>query len=124
LQAEGKQILRGIGELLQGGEVLDSIDQIQVVGHTSVEGSDERNWMLSASRAATVALFLIDSVGIPPCRVSALGRSRYYPVNPESASQGDINEFDRRIELEIRPIVPSDTVQRQRRSSCVDAVSP
>jgi outer membrane protein OmpA-like peptidoglycan-associated protein len=123
LRTEGKQILREIGQLLQGGAVLDSIDQIQVVGHTSVEGSDERNWMLAAARAATVSLFLIDSVGIPACRVSALGRSRYYPIDPEGASRGGINPDDRRIELEIRPIVPSDTVQRQRRSSCVDVVT-
>lgn len=120
LRAEGKEILHRIGQLLQQGEILDSIDQIQVVGHTSVEGSDELNWMLSASRAATVSLFLIDSVGIPSCRVSALGRSRYYPIDPGSAAEGGVNPDDRRIELEIRPIVPSDSVQQRRRASCVE----
>lgn len=119
LKPQGRQILRDLGALLRTGAVLDSIDQIQVVGHTSLEGSDERNWILSASRAATIALFLIDSVGIPPCQVSALGRSRYYPLNPETARRGIVDPDDRRIELEIRPIVPSDTVQRNRRANCV-----
>ncbi|HEX5871242.1 MAG TPA: hypothetical protein VFY65_12535, partial [Longimicrobium sp.] len=72
-------------------------------------------------RAATVSLFLIDSVGISACQVSALGRSRYYPVDPEAARQGGaVNEGDRRIELEIRPVVVGDTVQKRRRSNCVD----
>ena len=122
LKPEGKQILRDVGKMLLSGSVLDSIDQVQVVGHTSVEGSDERNWILSASRAAAVSLFLIDSVGIPACRVSALGRSRHYPVDPQSTRSGDVNPEDRRIELEIRPVIPSDTEQRRRRASCVETV--
>jgi outer membrane protein OmpA-like peptidoglycan-associated protein len=118
LKAEGKQILNGFGTVLKSDTAL--FDQVQVVGHTSSEGGEEHNWVLSASRAATVALFLIDSVGVPPCYVSALGRSRYYPVDPARArSNAGVDERDRRIELEIRPIIPSDTVQVQRRRNCV-----
>ncbi|HET6232616.1 MAG TPA: OmpA family protein [Longimicrobiaceae bacterium] len=120
LKPEGKVILRSFGGFLRRPEVLPNIDQVQVVGHTSSEGSPERNWILSASRAATVSLFLIDSVGIPACQVSALGRSRYYPVNPAAAASGHVDEADRRIELEIRPVIPSDTVQQARRKSCVE----
>ena len=123
LKSEGRDILRKIGSVLQRDELLESVDQIQVVGHTSVEGSDERNWILSASRAASVSLFLIDSVQVPACRVSALGRSRHYPVDPERARQGAVNPGDRRIELEIRPIVVSDSAQRTRRERCVDVAS-
>jgi outer membrane protein OmpA-like peptidoglycan-associated protein len=120
LKPEGKQILRGLGTSLRRDSLLSLIDQVQVVGHTSSEGSEERNWILSASRAATVSLFLIDSVGISPCQVSALGRSRYYPVNPQAArTSSTVNEGDRRIELEIRPVVVGDTVQGRRRSNCV-----
>jgi outer membrane protein OmpA-like peptidoglycan-associated protein len=120
LKPEGKEILRRFGTLLRRDSVLPLIDQVQVVGHTSSEGSEERNWVLSTSRAATVSLFLIDSVRVPACRIAALGRSRYYPVDPRTARQSDaVNELDRRIELEIRPIIPSDTVQRARRESCV-----
>lgn len=121
LKPEGKQILRAFGGFLRSDSVLNLIDQIQVVGHTSSEGSEERNWILSSSRAATVSLFLIDSVGIGPCKVSALGRSRYYPVNPAGArASARVNEHDRRIELEIRPVLPTDTVQQERRRNCVE----
>jgi outer membrane protein OmpA-like peptidoglycan-associated protein len=120
LRPEGKQILRELGTSLSRDSLLDLIDQVQVVGHTSSEGGEERNWILSASRAATVSLFLIDSVGISPCQVSALGRSRYYPVDPEAARKSSVaNAGDRRIELEIRPKVVGDTVQARRRNNCV-----
>lgn len=121
LKPEGKRILRAIGTSLRQDSLLSLIDQVQVVGHTSREGTDDRNWVLSASRAATVSLFLIDSVRISPCKVSALGRSRYYPRNAAAARTGGVNESDRRIELEIRPIVVNDTVQAQRRAQCVAA---
>jgi outer membrane protein OmpA-like peptidoglycan-associated protein len=120
LKPQAKQILRAVGASLRRDTLLSLIDQVQVVGHTSSEGTRERNWILSASRAATVSLFLIDSVNINPCQVSALGRSRYYPVNPEAARQSSaVAEEDRRIELEIRPVVLGDTVQERRRSNCV-----
>jgi outer membrane protein OmpA-like peptidoglycan-associated protein len=120
LKPQGKQILRDVGASLRRDSVLALIDQVQVVGHTSSEGTEERNWILSASRAATVSLFLIDSVRISPCQISALGRSRYYPVNPQAArASGTVNEGDRRIELEIRPVVVGDSVQERRRSNCV-----
>lgn len=120
LKPEGREILHGFGRFLSE-TLVGEIDQVQVVGHTSSEGSDERNWALSAARAATVALFLIDSAGVPACRVSALGRSHYYPVNPDRARAGaGADPADRRIELEIRPRLPGDTVQRRRRDACVE----
>lgn len=120
LKPEGKRILRTFGSFLRRDDVSPLIDQIQVVGHTSSEGSEERNWALSSARAATVSLFLIDSAGIRPCQISALGRSRYYPVDPEAARRSAaVNEHDRRIELEIRPVLPTDTEQQKRRESCV-----
>ncbi|MEJ7811625.1 MAG: OmpA family protein [Gemmatimonadaceae bacterium] len=122
LRPEGKQILRSVGQLIRRDSLLDDIDQVQVVGHTSTEGSDERNWVLSASRAATVSLFLIDSVQIPACQVTAMGRSRYYPVDATRAkASGAIDANDRRIELEVRPVIPGDLNQQLRRKDCIDA---
>lgn len=125
MKAEGKEILFLFGaRVLSDTSILRSIDQIQVVGHTSSEGADSTNWRLSASRAAAVSLFLIDSVGLPPCRVSALGRSRYYPVDPEAAvRQRRVDARDRRIELEIRPVIPGDQEQERRRNSCIEGRS-
>lgn len=121
LKAEGRAILTRLGQYLEINELLDDIDQIQVVGHTSHEGTEERNWVLSASRAATVSLYLIENVGIPACKVSALGRSRYYPADPVAArGRSEVDPADRRIELEIRPVLPSDTTQTLRRGSCVE----
>lgn len=120
MKREGKEILHGFVRSLVRDSLMRLIDQIQVVGHASAEGGDERNWILSSARAATISLFLIDSVRVPACQVSAMGRSHYYPVNPEQARRGVVNERDRRIELEVRPIIPSDTVQRARRARCVD----
>ncbi len=122
MKSEGKRILSSFGSsIISDSSILRSIDQIQVVGHTSSEGADSTNWRLSASRAAAVSLFLIDSVGLPPCRVSALGRSRYYPVDPVTSSDvRRVDRRDRRIELEIRPAIPSDREQERRRNSCVD----
>jgi len=123
LQPLGRSILEEFGERIrEDTTLLERIDQIHVVGHTSVEGPDSTNWRLSSARAATVALFLIDSAGIHPCRISALGRSRYYPVDPGDAqSVSSPDPADRRIELEVRPGVmgrPSET----RRTCIADRV--
>jgi outer membrane protein OmpA-like peptidoglycan-associated protein len=121
LRPEGRAILTQLGEYLRANQLLEHIDQIQVVGHTSHEGSEERNWVLSASRAATVSLYLIDAVRIPACKVSALGRSRYYPADAGAARmRTQVDSADRRIELEIRPVLPSDTSQSLRRGACVE----
>jgi outer membrane protein OmpA-like peptidoglycan-associated protein len=123
LQPEGKAILRAMmTQLVARDSLLDKIDQIQVVGHTSSEGTAERNWRLSSERATSVAMFLIDSTGLSPCQVTALGRGRHYPVSPgvakvSPALYGD--PLDRRIELEIRPVVIGDTTQAARRRACV-----
>lgn len=115
----GRAILRDFGTRLRSSGLDTLIDQIQVVGHTSAEGEDERNWRLSATRAATVSLFLIDSAGLPACKITALGRSRYYPAHPDSnATRRVIDDADRRIELEIRPIIPGDKEQARRRKAC------
>jgi outer membrane protein OmpA-like peptidoglycan-associated protein len=125
LKPAGKQILRDFGATLVSAGLDTLIDQVQVVGHASSEGLEERNWLVSSARAATVSMFLIDSVHVPPCQVSALGRSHFYPVDTARAraalrdddQTGD--PADRRIELEVRPRIPSDLDQRRRREQCV-----
>ena len=123
LKSDGKELLRQFGQYIGSPAILIKIDQIQVVGHTSPEGSAELNWNLSAARAATVARFLIDSVGVDPCKISALGRSKYYPVAPETARANNsmVDAADRRIELEIHPTIPDDNEQLRRAKSCVNS---
>lgn len=126
LRPEGRAILRSIAASIRSQDgLLAAIDQIQVVGHTSRDGGDEVNWPLSAARAATVALFLIEEGGLDACKITALGRGSYYPLNPTATREGRIDPADRRIELEIRPVVRQDAEQRRRLDQCIsDGVVP
>ena len=121
LRAEGKAVLRRLATTLRTHSLLDSIDQLQVVGHTSSEGSDEHNWRLSSERAASVALFLTGDARLPACMITALGRGPFYPVDPDSARVArTVMPEDRRIELEIRPMIVGDSAQLARRRQCVE----
>src|SRR4051812_32209009 len=123
LKPEGRNQLARLAATLSRDSVVRKIDQIQIVGHTSREGTDEHNLRLSSQRAATVALFLIDEAKLPACRVTALGRGPFYPVDPVRArTYSTPNPLDRRIEIEIRPLVVGDTAQDRRRKECVDDV--
>lgn len=120
MKPDGRAILRQLAASLEKGALLDSIDQVQVVGHTSSEGVDEHNWRLSSQRAATVALFLIDSTKLPPCKITALGRGRLYPIDPQLARRTTKpNPADRRIEIEIHPVVLDNSEQEIHRKNCV-----
>ncbi|MEP6620005.1 MAG: OmpA family protein [bacterium] len=107
LREEGKEILRQLAASLIQNKLMNSVEVIQVAGHTSSEGSDERNWLLSAQRASAVALFLIQRGSLDPCKVTALGRGRYYPVDPKLPRLDEGRPEDRRIEIEIRPVATS-----------------
>jgi len=121
LKPEGLAQLRRLALTLQRNGVGDKIDQIQIVGHTSREGEDENNLRLSAQRAATVAFFLIREAHLSACEVTALGRGPFFPLDPGRArSDTTPNPLDRRIEIEIRPLVSSDSSQVDRRKGCVD----
>jgi outer membrane protein OmpA-like peptidoglycan-associated protein len=121
MRTEGKTVLRRLAATLRSHALLDSIDQVQVVGHTSSEGTDEHNWRLSSERAASVALFLIGETGLPACKITALGRGPFYPVDPERARRArTVMAQDRRIELEIRPVIVGDSAQLSRRRQCVE----
>lgn len=125
MRPEGRAKLAALARLLTRDSTLGRIDQIQIVGHTSSEGLDENNWRLSSERAGTVAIYLVNQGGLPVCKVTALGRGRYYPTYPDSARRSAVpNPQDRRIELEIRPVILSDTTQMRRRQECVERVGP
>jgi outer membrane protein OmpA-like peptidoglycan-associated protein len=117
MREEGKRTLLELGQRINAEA--SSIDQVQVVGHTSVEGA--RNLELSSQRATTIALFLITAANVDPCLVTALGRGPLYPVDPQ-ARRLDVRRVDpadRRIELEIRPSLGDSSAQTVRREKCV-----
>jgi outer membrane protein OmpA-like peptidoglycan-associated protein len=121
LNPSGKDQLVRLARVLSQATLASQIDQIQVVGHTSREGDDETNWRLSSQRASTVALFLIREAKLPACKVTALGRGRYFPVDPAAARRDTMpHPGDRRIEIEIRPSVVGDSAQAKRKNDCVE----
>jgi outer membrane protein OmpA-like peptidoglycan-associated protein len=125
LRPEGRQTLRTVADVLEQDSLLKVIDQVQIVGHTSLEGTDTRNWRLSSERATTIALFFIDSLGVGACKITSLGRGRFYPTNKALADTSRVPiAADRRIELEIRPVIEDDKAQAQRREQCLDRALP
>jgi outer membrane protein OmpA-like peptidoglycan-associated protein len=102
LSPEGRAILSVLAATLNRKGLLNKIEQIEVAGHTSSEGSVDHNWTLSAARASSVALFLIEK-GLSACKVTALGRGSYFPVDTTKARLPEGRPEDRRIEIEIRP---------------------
>ncbi len=75
---------------------------VQVEGHTdNVPISNLRyhsNWELSAARAASVVQFL-QSQGVPPQRLAAVGRGEYHPIAPNDTEEGRAR--NRRVTLLI-----------------------
>lgn len=125
LRPEGRATLRTVSEVLTQDSLMKVIDQVQIVGHTSLEGTDTRNWKLSSERATTIALFFIDSLRVGACQITALGRGRFYPTNKPLADTSRVPiAADRRIELEIRPVIEDDKAQAQRREQCLDRALP
>ena len=107
LRPQGRETLRSIGLLLTDPSLVKLYREVRVVGHTDRKPyklADFSNWELSSMRAAVVARFLVDNVGMDPCRVSASGVASYYPVDgPDGAGSNVAEERNRRIELEIVP---------------------
>lgn len=107
LSAEGRGEVAKVAEILRkvAGDIPPELDWvIRVDGHTddvpivnSAEFAD--NWELSQARALSVVRYMIESLGIPPDRLSANGFGQYQPV-----AQGDSAEAraqNRRIELKF-----------------------
>jgi len=96
LKADGKDVLKKVGEALKGYE--NKI--IRVVGHTDnvpiSKSPFASNWDLSVARATTVVRFL-QEVGVPPERMIAAGRGEYDPVATNDTPEG--RQKNRRIEI-------------------------
>ncbi|MGC6493799.1 MAG: OmpA/MotB family protein [Myxococcota bacterium] len=71
--------------------------EIVVEGHTDGTGDEQRNWVLSAQRAAAV-VNILQRRGVPGERLAAVGRGEFSP----GAAYGDDPTWDRRIEFVLR----------------------
>jgi outer membrane protein OmpA-like peptidoglycan-associated protein len=76
---------------------------VSVHGHTDASGDEAFNQPLSEQRALAVAEFLLDR-GVSRERLVAIGHGQSRPVASNDTSEGRAR--NRRIELQLDPIVP------------------
>jgi outer membrane protein OmpA-like peptidoglycan-associated protein len=74
---------------------------IDVVGHTDSDGSDDYNYDLSRSRAASVARYL-SSQDLDRNRFSVEGRGEREPIASNASARG--KSQNRRVEITIQPL--------------------
>lgn len=109
LREPARTALRRIGEILRQDSIQHLYREIRILGNADEDPyvrGEFSNWELSAARAAAVARFLDEVVGVDPCRISATGLAAYHPASgPDdpSLSPEQRKALDRRIELEIVP---------------------
>ena len=107
LTPEGQSEIAKITEVFKGitSEMPDDIDWIlQVDGHTddlAITGGIEfrNNWELSQARALSVVLFMVNTKGMDPRRLSANGFGEFQPLNTDNT--GVARAQNRRIELKL-----------------------
>lgn len=99
---------KGADALKKLAKVLESnVDiNIMVEGHTDnvpYKGTDQLldNWDLSVKRATTVIRILLSNSGIAPVRITAAGRSEYFPV--DKANTSEARSKNRRTEIILTP---------------------
>jgi len=104
ITAEGRRILRGVGEIL--GRVHDK--QIRVIGHTDnipilpeYRYRFPSNWALSGARAAAVVRYFQKRIGLDPSNLEAVGRAFYEPIASNDTDEGRAK--NRRVEIIVAP---------------------
>lgn len=103
VQSKGMSALKTIAEVLTLNPNIDVI----IEGHTDNVHVDPNNktykdnWELSTARAVAVTRILIENYNIVPERLSAAGRSMYFPIAPNTTAEGRAK--NRRIEVILTP---------------------
>ena len=85
LKAEGKEALKELGDAIKakGARVVD----IDVIGHTDSDGSEEYNQALSERRAQSVSDYLV-SEGVDPNIIDVSGQGELNPVASNATKEG------------------------------------
>lgn len=96
IDVKGKDAIQKVSSVLAQNKDID----ILVEGHTDTDGTAERNWDLSVSRA-TAVVKLMTSNGVDPKQLTAAGRAFYEPVAP---NDNEANKSkNRRTEIILAP---------------------
>ncbi len=96
IDAKGREAIITLAEVLNENPDV----AINVEGHTDSDGSADRNWDLSVSRATSVVKILTRS-GVDPKRITASGRALYDPVAPNDSPEN--KRMNRRTEIILSP---------------------
>ena len=93
-----RAVLRVVGD-----KIRDSGNHVRVEGHTDPRPINTSrfpsNWELSTARATSVLRFMVDSLGVDPGRISALGFGEFRPLVPND-SPGQMAQ-NRRVDIVI-----------------------
>ena len=103
IDANGRNALKKLAGVLEKNPNI----QVTIEGHTDNvpynpgSGQLRDNWDLSVKRATTVVRVLLEGSKIKPGRLTASGRSEYFPV--EAADTPDARQKNRRTEIILTP---------------------
>lgn len=102
LREDGKPILQAFGQALAG--LNDSIEQIQVLGHTSqaapgIPNEAHTDRLLSAQRSAEVVAYLQQVSSIDPAKMISSGYGQFRPIATFDTEEGRAK--NRRVEILI-----------------------
>jgi chemotaxis protein MotB len=103
IDANGKNALKKLAGVLEKNPDI----QITIEGHTDNvpynpgTGQLKDNWDLSVKRATTVVRVLLEGSKIKPVRLTAAGRSEYFPV--DLANTDEARQKNRRTEIILTP---------------------
>ncbi len=92
----GRNAIRKLAEVLKNHPDI----QINVEGHTDPDGTAEKNWDLSVTRATAVVKVLTQS-GANPDNIIASGRAFYFPKAPNDTEEN--KSLNRRTEIILSP---------------------
>ena len=96
LDNAGKEALKKLADVLNENPEID----INVEGHTDPDGTVDRNWDLSVTRATTIVKIL-SSYGVDPTRLTASGGALYNPIAPNDSEAN--KSKNRRTEIILSP---------------------
>lgn len=98
LLENSKEALNYIGTQLM--EESGGISAVYINGHTAESaGSLVNDRLLSSERAANVAIYLEEKVGVDPKKLITRGYGKYYPIADNSTKEG--REQNRRVDMII-----------------------
>lgn len=102
IKSESHGILDEVVKVLQDNP---RVQQLDIVGHTSSEGTKAHNNELSTNRAASVKQYLIDH-GIDTARLTSQGKGSSDPVESNDTEEGKI--ANRRVEFKVTKMAGAD----------------